>query len=71
MAIGMCPYNCGNKTSDGYCKTTGCINPAFMYITCQQAIMTNPRACDGCSNNPKNGGSGICHCTLGTPQAIC
>ena len=24
-----------------------------------------PSPCDGCSNNPKNGGSGICHCTLG------
>lgn len=22
-------------------------------------------ACDNCSANPKNGGSGICHCTLG------
>ena len=22
-------------------------------------------ACDGCSNNPKNGGSGICSCMLG------
>lgn len=22
-------------------------------------------ACKNCSNNPKNGGSGICHCTLG------
>ena len=22
-------------------------------------------ACMSCSNNPKNGGSGICHCTLG------
>lgn len=22
-------------------------------------------ACDKCSNNPKNGGSGICHCILG------
>lgn len=21
--------------------------------------------CDSCSNNPKNGGSGICHCILG------
>lgn len=21
--------------------------------------------CDACMNNPKNGGSGICHCTLG------
>lgn len=25
-------------------------------------------ACDGCSNNPKNGGSGICFCTLGSMQ---
>lgn len=25
------------------------------------------QACDSCSNNPKNGGSGICHCTLGSP----
>ena len=23
-----------------------------------------PSACDGCSNNPKNGGSGICNCTI-------
>ena len=24
-----------------------------------------PSPCDNCSNNPKNGGSGICHCILG------
>jgi hypothetical protein len=23
-----------------------------------------PDCCNGCSNNPKNGGSGICNCTL-------
>jgi len=23
--------------------------------------------CEYCSNHPKNGGSGICHCILGTP----
>lgn len=23
--------------------------------------------CDRCSNNPKNGGSGFCNCTLATP----
>jgi len=23
-----------------------------------------PDCCDGCSNNPRNGGSGICNCTL-------
>ena len=24
-----------------------------------------PEACRHCSNHPSNGGSGICHCTLG------
>lgn len=27
-------------------------------------------SCENCSNNPKNGGSGICHCTLGSPGVI-
>ena len=26
------------------------------------------KACEYCQNNPKNGGSGICHCILG--QAV-
>ena len=25
-----------------------------------------PEACKTCSNHPSNGGSGICHCILGT-----
>ena len=25
-------------------------------------------ACEGCSNNPKNGGGGICNCTLSSMQ---
>ena len=29
-----------------------------------------PDYCRYCSNNPANGGSGICHCILGT-QTIC
>lgn len=28
-------------------------------------------ACVHCSNNPKNGGSGICNCTLGLPSITC
>lgn len=28
-------------------------------------------ACDSCSNNPKNGGDGICFCTLGMPLITC
>lgn len=27
--------------------------------------------CEHCSNNPKNGGSGICNCTLGLPKVTC
>ena len=29
-----------------------------------------PSPCDGCSNNPKNGGNGICWCTLGQRYTI-
>lgn len=28
-------------------------------------------ACENCTNNPKNGGSGICNCTLGSPKVKC
>jgi len=31
---------------------------------------TTPSVCGSCSNNPKNGGSGICHCILGTPSIV-
>ena len=24
-----------------------------------------PKPCQGCPNHPSNGGSGVCHCTLG------
>ena len=27
-----------------------------------------PEACRSCSNHPSNGGTGICHCTLGSPS---
>ena len=27
--------------------------------------------CDYCNNNPKNGGSGICHCILGLKEFNC
>lgn len=32
----------------------------------QQPYQVSP--CTYCSNNPNNGGSGICHCILGTPK---
>lgn len=28
----------------------------------------NTHPCDNCSNNPKNGGSGICACIIGLPK---
>ena len=65
---GMCPYSCDNKTEFGYCKTTGCINDRYKYIVLNSnCLNTYPTPCMGCSNNPINGGSGICHCILGTP----
>ena len=30
----------------------------------QRYNLDMPSSCDGCSNNPKNGGSGICNCTI-------
>lgn len=30
-----------------------------------------PEACKSCSNHPSNGGSGICHCTLGSVKVKC
>lgn len=31
--IGRCPYICNNKTSDGWCSTTVCINPLYTIPT--------------------------------------
>ena len=30
-----------------------------------------PEACRSCMNHPSNGGTGICHCTLGSPSVTC
>lgn len=42
--------------------------PPKVYISgyIQQPYQTSP--CMYCSNNPNNGGSGICHCILGAPK---
>lgn len=34
-------------------------------------LMNIPPACRNCGNHPTNGGSGICHCILGTTQVTC
>ena len=67
--LGSCPFVCFNKSENGYCKTTGCINPKY-----QQSIFnsysnnTFPSPCIHCKSNPVNGGSGYCNCTLATPK---
>lgn len=30
-----------------------------------------PEACRNCNNHPSNGGSGVCHCTLGLTPIKC
>lgn len=34
------------------------------WVGIEQPKIDYPSCCDGCSNNPKNGGSGICSCAL-------
>lgn len=68
--IGPCFFDCNNKNELGYCLTTACINPNYNYSYFSSMINYNyPNSpCENCSNNPKNGGSGICHCILGVPR---
>ena len=61
---GCCPFDCTNKNSLGYCQTTACINPLYNQISYTQNFTSCP--CLNCLNNPANGGSGICHCILGS-----
>ena len=63
-----CLYPCTNKNELGYCLTTACINPAYQNITMFSWYIKNYTSpCENCMNNPKNGGTRICHCILGTP----
>ena len=42
--------------------------PETQYQTSVNPVQSfGSNACQSCSNNPSNGGSGICHCILGTP----
>lgn len=61
------PWNCGGdldmsglnnlKETDYYTNSQ-----SFWY---EGTSATIPNACINCPNHPSNGGSGICHCTLG------
>ena len=37
---------------------------------CNQTYDYTPAACRNCSNHPNNGGSGVCHCILGS-MTVC
>lgn len=43
-------------------------NPIDNPILISDKTLKTNRYCDKCSNNPSNGGSGICNCILGQPH---
>jgi hypothetical protein len=57
-----------NRYINSISKPTG-VN--FFDLIEESNYKRNTSPCDKCSSNPKNGGSGICHCTLGQPQITC
>ena len=46
------------KKHDNYININNCLDNSYEQI--------KQSTCDKCSNNPKNGGSGVCHCILGS-----
>lgn len=70
----MCPV-CGVKfysySGERPEKCSHCNTEFDWYPSKKPFISVNESPCDHCSNNPKNGGSGICMCTLGTPKITC
>lgn len=61
-------YNCPDCQRTDSCE--GCYRVAYLPVnlTYSDKSLFPISPCDNCNNNPKNGGSGICHCILGTQQ---
>ena len=49
-------------------KSTGVPKQFFEGYKPKEYFKTGVSYCDNCSTNPKNGGSGMCSCTLGLPE---
>jgi len=72
--------NCADRNNCEVANTIACNNCARnkkpLYDNFKSKLYTqgylnqnnNADVCDRCSCNPKNGGSGICNCTLNLPQ---
>jgi hypothetical protein len=69
--------NCGFKDTCENINTYGCNNCTrnsrylvdnYKSKSYNNTIIKNNNPCDNCSSNPKNGGSGICNCTLNLPE---
>ena len=62
----VCP-KCG-RVNAPWIATCPCYDDKGYTMTWTGQFTADP--CKGCSNNPINGGSGICHCTLGLKNKV-
>ncbi len=64
--------NCGHfwnsSPSDGF--ATSCPKCSDSFFGWKLKYDNIPKACVHCSNHPSNGGSGVCHCTLGNTTTV-
>ena len=63
----VCP-RCGRANAP-WVSQCSCTGSPFMKTNTSPAFVASP--CQTCSNNPANGGSGNCNCTLGTCPVTC